>query len=131
MRHSPSSSSLKSPNGDLTNIPLTPPTAPSFMNVPQPLKAPDSPLDMRQYPTLKLPIVQAALMERTPFAIDDAKDDDEESDEDLGDTGDAVLDEVRSVTVETRLVLMGLPLDRLMRSWKRTILVSRMQTRKS
>jgi len=89
MRHSSSSSSLKSPNGDLTNIPLTPPTVSS-----QPTKAPDSPLDMRQYPTLTLPIVQAAMMERTPFAIDDAKDDDEESDEDLGDTGDAVLDEV-------------------------------------
>jgi hypothetical protein len=92
MRHSPSMSSLKSPNGDLTNIPLTPPTVSSFINVPQPAKAPDSPLDMRQYPTLTLPIVQAALMERTPFAIDDAKDDDEESDEDLGDTGDAFLE---------------------------------------
>lgn len=45
-----------------------------------------------------LPMVQAAnaaLMERTPFAIDDAKDDDEESDDDLeGETDDEVLDEV-------------------------------------
>jgi hypothetical protein len=93
MRHSSSMPSLKSPNGDLTTIPLTPPTISSFINVPQPVKAPDSPLDVRQYPTLTLPIVQAALMERTPFAIDDPKDDDE-SDKDLGDTGDAVLDEV-------------------------------------
>ena len=88
-------SSLKSPNGDLTNIPLTPAsTAPSFGKVSQPEKAlPESPLDARQYPTL--PMVHAALMERTPFAIDDAKDDEEESDEDLGDAGDEVLDEVR------------------------------------
>jgi hypothetical protein len=47
-----------------------------------------------------LPMLHAAniaLMERTPFAIDDAKDDEDESDEDLdgGENDDQVMDEVR------------------------------------
>lgn len=44
-------------------------------------------------------VVNAALMERTPFAIDDAKDDDDEDDDDLGDVDndDQVLDEVCSL----------------------------------
>ena len=40
----------------------------------------------------------AALMERTPFAIDDTKEDDEDEDEDedpFGDENDEVMDEVR------------------------------------
>ena len=38
----------------------------------------------------------AALMERTPFAIDDAKDDDDEDEDelDIGDNDDQVMDEV-------------------------------------
>lgn len=42
--------------------------------------------------------VNAALMERTPFAIDDAKDDDDDDDDDLSDVDndDQVLDEVCS-----------------------------------
>ena len=36
----------------------------------------------------------AALMERTPFAIDDAKDDDEESDDGSELADDGVMDEV-------------------------------------
>lgn len=38
----------------------------------------------------------AALMERTPFAIDDAKDDDDEDEDELGisDNDDQVMDEV-------------------------------------
>ena len=40
--------------------------------------------------------VNAAFMERTPFAIDDAKDDDDETDEEDGvdDHDDQVMDEV-------------------------------------
>ena len=48
-----------------------------------------------------MPMIQAmnaaaALMERTPFAIDDAKDDDDEDDDELGisDNDDQVMDEV-------------------------------------
>ena len=48
-----------------------------------------------------MPMIQAmnaaaALMERTPFAIDDAKDDDDEDEDELGisDTDDQVMDEV-------------------------------------
>lgn len=37
----------------------------------------------------------AALMERTPFAIDDAKDDDDESDIETDVEDDGVMDEVR------------------------------------
>lgn len=48
-----------------------------------------------------MPIVQAAnaaLLERTAFAIDDAKDDDEDSESDVDgeDNDDQVMDEVRS-----------------------------------
>ena len=42
--------------------------------------------------------VNAALMERTPFAIDDAKEDDEDEDEDddpFDEEDDEVMDEVR------------------------------------
>lgn len=48
-----------------------------------------------------MPMIQAmnaaaALMERTPFAIDDAKDDDDEDEDELGisDNDDQVMDEV-------------------------------------
>jgi TBC1 domain family member 8/9 len=43
----------------------------------------------------------AALMERTPFAIDDAKDDDEgdEDELDISDNDDQVMDEVSSFLV--------------------------------
>jgi hypothetical protein len=45
-----------------------------------------------------------ALMERTPFAIDDAKDDEDESDSELDEGGDdQVMDEVR-----THLTFRGL-----------------------
>lgn len=41
----------------------------------------------------------AALMERTPFAIDDAKDDDEDDEDELGinDNDDQVMDEVKKI----------------------------------
>lgn len=41
--------------------------------------------------------VNASLMERTPFAIDDAKDEEDESDDELDgpDNDDQVMDEVR------------------------------------
>lgn len=70
----------------------------------------------------------AALMERTPFAIDDAKDDDEK-DEDGDDFGeedhdDQVMDEVISSCVKALadVRLLTTLSHRLTRSWRRTIL---------
>lgn len=64
----------------------------------------------------EMPILQAvnaaALMERTPFAIDDAKDDEEEYD-DLGGDDDQVMDEVCRIqhmnlaSDPTHLVFLG------------------------
>jgi hypothetical protein len=69
----------------------------------------------------------AALLERTPFAIDDAKDDEDETDDELQDTGDddQVMDEVwfigRNFKTITSHVYSLNP--RLMHSWKPMILV--------
>lgn len=48
----------------------------------------------------------AALMERTPFAIDDAKDDDDEDEDELGlsDNDDQVMDEVSFFCLSFRLL---------------------------
>jgi hypothetical protein len=64
---------------------------------------PPTPTDVPQSASLSsMPMIHAmnaaaaALMERTPFAIDDAKDDDDEGDDELGisDNDDQVMDEV-------------------------------------
>jgi hypothetical protein len=66
----------------------------------------------------------AALMERTPFAIDDAKDDEDDSDVDSGAGAgdDAVMDEV-GFHVQTPTVLPLTNLNRWMLSWRRMIRV--------
>ena len=66
----------------------------------------------------------AALMERTPFAIDDSKDDEDDSigSEVAGDD-DQVMDEVNYYYYLARSVLSSHPFYlRSMRSWKRMIL---------
>jgi hypothetical protein len=59
------------------------------------LLVPDSAADFA--PLQQARAANARLMERTPFAIDDAKDDEDESDDELGgeDGDDQVMDEVR------------------------------------
>lgn len=51
-----------------------------------------------------MPMIQAAataamMMERTPFAIDDAKDDDDDTEDESEIEDDGVLDEVRLINV--------------------------------
>ena len=57
----------------------------------------------------------AALMERTPFAIDDAKDDDDEGEDELGisDNDDQVMDEVKlffffTPNIQPRFIILSL-----------------------
>ncbi|KAF8889264.1 rab-GTPase-TBC domain-containing protein [Infundibulicybe gibba] len=99
MRKSASKSSLRgadpaiaaSSTSTLTlNAPLDPSKEKMLPGVPVPDSAGFSPMPMLQ-------AANAALMERTPFAIDDAKDDDDEEDDDFleGEEGDdQVMDEV-------------------------------------
>jgi hypothetical protein len=65
----------------------------------------------------------AALMERTPFAIDDARDDEDGSDADVeaGADDDEVMDEA-GFHVWTLMVLPLTKPNRWMLSWKRMIL---------
>jgi len=91
MKKSPSKSSLIGTVTPTTSI-TTPPTSSLTVDV----KA--QPLNVSQIPATAglTPMVQAVnarLMERTPFAIDDAKDDDSESDDEK-DNDDQVMDEV-------------------------------------
>ena len=60
-----------------------------------PGKVPES-ASLSSMPMIQVMNAAAALMERTPFAIDDAKDDDDEDEDDLGisDNDDQVMDEV-------------------------------------
>ena len=62
--------------------------------LPSPM-VPDS-ASLSSMPMIKAMNAAAALMERTPFAIDDAKDDDDEDEDELGisDNDDQVMDEV-------------------------------------
>ena len=63
-----------------------------------PLPTPNVPesASLSSMPMIQAMNAAAALMERTPFAIDDAKDDDDEDDDELGisDNDDQVMDEV-------------------------------------
>lgn len=93
MRHSASRSSLATTETDTTTLSSS--TSPSSLNVsekPMPL------LPSELSPLPHISAATAALMERTPFAIDDAKDDDDDDDSlgepDVGDD-DEVMDEVR------------------------------------
>jgi hypothetical protein len=60
-----------------------------------PMTVPDS-ASLSSMPMIQAMNAAAALMERTPFAIDDAKDDDDEDEDELGisDNDDQVMDEV-------------------------------------
>ena len=60
-----------------------------------PGKVPES-ASLSSMPMIQVMNAAAALMERTPFAIDDAKDDDGEDEDELGlsDNDDQVMDEV-------------------------------------
>jgi hypothetical protein len=64
--------------------------------LPAPPSVPDS-ASLSSMPMIQAMNAAAALMERTPFAIDDAKDDDDDDEDELGisDNDDQVLDEVR------------------------------------
>lgn len=100
MKHSASKSSLKT-SGSSSSLK---PSSSGTLSVEVPQLAPKAP--EKEPPSSavfddRLTMVQAAnaaLMERTPFAIDDARDDGEdESDDELedGDNDDQVMDEVR------------------------------------
>jgi len=95
MRRSASKASLKSPeDSPRTEIPSTSKSAPANLNVPQPETA-ISPAAFSPMPSMFEAAANAAvMMERTPFAIDDAKDDDEETDEESEGEEDDVMDEV-------------------------------------
>jgi hypothetical protein len=98
MRRRASKSSLF---GTDSNTTLTTPSSRSTLTVdmsPDKLSLPLETTPFSALPLSAMPVVKAAnaaLMERTPFAIDDAKDDDDDS-EDQSDEGgdDQVLDEV-------------------------------------
>ncbi|KAJ7261890.1 rab-GTPase-TBC domain-containing protein [Mycena rebaudengoi] len=90
MRHSASKSSLSSESAKTAVAPSV--SSASTLSVDAEVarpKAPPSPMPM-------LHAANIALMERTPFAIDDAKDDEDESDEDIDgeENDDQVMDEV-------------------------------------
>lgn len=99
MKRSPSKASLRSSSSNTSlapsssstltpNIPLE-----SLKDLPRVPDSTGTPLTMSM-----VQAANAALMERTPFAIDDAKDDDEDDDDNefgIDDTDDQVMDEVR------------------------------------
>ncbi|KIP03429.1 hypothetical protein PHLGIDRAFT_130142 [Phlebiopsis gigantea 11061_1 CR5-6] len=93
MRRSASKASLKS--GDSDSAPPASASAPANLNVPASEEA-VTPAAFSPMPTMfeAAANAAAAFMERTPFAIDDAKDEDEESDEESEGLEDDVMDEV-------------------------------------
>lgn len=97
MRHSASKSSL-SAESTKTVATSTSSTLSVDVNIAGPGKSslPSSGSGFSPLPMLHA--ANIAFMERTPFAIDDAKDDEDESDEDVdgGENDDQVMDEVRT-----------------------------------
>lgn len=98
MRKSMSKTSLKSSDSSTTvTVPTTSASAPADLNLP----ASDSASTKSEsslfspMPTMYEAAASLAFIERTPFAIDDARDEDEESDEDDVALDDDVMDEVR------------------------------------
>ncbi|KAJ7483335.1 rab-GTPase-TBC domain-containing protein [Mycena latifolia] len=93
MRHSASKSSL-SAESTKTVATSTSSTLSVDVNVSEKASLPSSGSGFSPLPMLQA--ANIALMERTPFAIDDAKDDEDESDEDVdgGENDDQVMDEV-------------------------------------
>jgi len=95
MRRSPSKSSISVTESTLS-VPTTV-SSTSTLNVDAPTKS------VTSSEFSPLPMVQAAnaaLMERTPFAIEDATGDDEDSDKgsERGEDDDQVMDEVKPLT---------------------------------
>jgi hypothetical protein len=151
MRKSSSKSSLQSQNQSLSQSPSTPtlgsassmtlsvdvtaePPKSQGPGVPIPDSAAVDPV------FVKVQAANARLMERTPFAIDDAGDEEDESEDELeeGDNDDQVMDEVR---LRLRFVVCGLWFvvsdcgsflfwDRWMRSLRRMIRGLRRRIRK-
>jgi TBC1 domain family member 8/9 len=96
MRRSASKASLKSEEGGTPKVEVPPSSksAPANLNVPEP-EAALSPSAYSPMPSMfEAAATAAALMERTPFAIDDARDDDDESDDETEGEEDDVMDEV-------------------------------------
>jgi TBC1 domain family member 8/9 len=92
----------KSSLAESSTTTLTTTTTASTLTVDTTLETKGVPPPAPNVPSLSsMPMIQAmnaaaALMERTPFAIDDAKDDDDEDEDELGisDNDDQVMDEV-------------------------------------
>jgi len=99
MRRSSSKSSLSATESStsLSSSPSTPTLSsdvPSHLNV-EKAGSLASPAEFSPMPSmLQAAANAAAYMERTPFAIDDAKDEDEESEDESGEEDDDVMDEV-------------------------------------
>ncbi|KAI0692491.1 TBC-domain-containing protein [Cytidiella melzeri] len=95
MRRSASKTSLRSQQSSpRVEIPSSSKSAPANLNVPAPPSA-LSPSAYSPMPSMfEAAATAAALMERTPFAIDDARDEDDESDEETEGEEDDVMDEV-------------------------------------
>jgi len=101
MRPSPSQSSL-STTGSAATLATSPSSTLSVdVNTQSGKSLPGLPDSAGFSPMPMVQAANAALMERTPFAIDDAKDDEDESDEELegGENDDQVMDEVSCYTV--------------------------------
>ncbi|KII87177.1 hypothetical protein PLICRDRAFT_42827 [Plicaturopsis crispa FD-325 SS-3] len=99
MRRSPSKSSISATTDSSATIAVTPTasSSPSHLVVDASSPAPSASAEYSPFPSMGMvQAANAALMERTPFAIDDAKDDDEDSDESSDNAGDddQVMDEV-------------------------------------
>ncbi len=96
MRHSPSKASLAGSVGSAESAPPPPPAADAG-KAPPPAPAEFSPMPLVQ-------AANAALMERTPFAIDDAREGDDADGDELSEGGDddQVLDEVRAARAPLR-----------------------------
>lgn len=101
MRRSASKASLKSPESSSSiDIPTSSKSAPANLNVnlgatQKEREAVLSPAGYSPMPSMfEAAATAAALMERTPFAIDDAKDDEDETDEESAVEEDDVMDEV-------------------------------------
>lgn len=107
MRRSSSKASLTSPQSTPTiEIPSASKSAPANLTVPQTTTM-MSPSGYSPMPTMfEAAANAAAFMERTPFAIDDAKDDDDDSDEETEGEEDDVMDEVSWVFIFRWIVLI-------------------------
>ena len=95
MRRSASKASLKSAEDSAaTTVPPSSVSAPANLSIPEKDGMPSS-ATFSPMPTMfEAAATAAAFMERTPFAIDDARDEDEDSDEESVGGEDDVMDEV-------------------------------------